>query len=226
MRYRQQAELTANAVNDKFWIESEKLYQTYIGEQAIDNHFAELTQALAILTNVTDKSTVRILQKRLLCQNNGLITTTLSQSLYKFEAVLTAGEEFANAVFKKVNNDWGSMLYNGATTFWETLNGQVDFAYAGSLCHGWSAIPAYLFQRYLLGVKPLSPAFKTFQVSPLLSVMDSASGTVPTPYGEIKISWRKSGENYKGEIIHPEEIKVVLPEGNIEWKVIKKANNE
>ena len=224
MHYRQQAELTANAVNDKCWVESKKLYQTYIGEQVINNHFAELTQALAILTNITDKANIHILQKKLLQQNNNLISTTLSQSLYKFEAVLTAGEEFARDVFKKVNNDWGSMLYNGATTFWETLNGQVDFAYAGSLCHGWSAIPAYLFQRYLLGVNPLSPAFKTFQVSPLLSVMDSASGVVPTPYGEIKISWKKSGENYKGEITHPEEIKVVLPEGNIEWKVIKKAS--
>ena len=226
IRYRQQADLTASAINNKFWVESRKLYQTYIGEQAIHDHFAELTQALAILANVADKPNIHILQKKLLKHNNNLVATTLSQSLYKFEAVLMADEEFAGDVFAKINNDWGSMLYNGATSFWETLKGQADFSYAGSLCHGWSAIPAYLFQRYLLGVKPLSSGFETFQVTPLLSVMDSASGMIPTPYGKIKISWEKAKDKYEGKITHPEEIELVLPKENINinWTIIKEIN--
>lgn len=225
-RYRQQADRTACAINNKFWVKSKKLYQTYIGEQAINNHFAELTQALAILANITDKPNIHILQKKLLQHNNNLVATTLSQSLYKFEAILSTGEEFAGDVFERINNDWGDMLYNGATSFWETLKGQADFSYAGSLCHGWSAIPAYFFQKYLLGVKPLTPAFKNFQVTPLLSVIDSASGVVPTPYGEIKMSWRKSGENYEGRITHPEEIELVLPKENINinWIITKELN--
>ena len=40
------------------------------------------------------------------------------------------------AVYKK-------MLDYGATSFWETELGWVDFSKAGSLCHGWSASPAY-----------------------------------------------------------------------------------
>ena len=220
-RYRQQAELTATAVNDNFLVEPENLYQTYVGDQAINNHFAELTQALAILANVADKQHTQILQEKLLQHDNNLVATSLSQSLYKFEAVLMAGEKFGSKVFKKINNDWGSMLYNGATVFWETLKGQTDFSYAGSLCHGWSAIPAYLFQRYLLGVKPLSPGFKTFQVIPLLSVMDSASGTIPTPSGEIQVSWEKAGKLYRGEIKHPKDIKLVLKNNKINWTVCK-----
>jgi hypothetical protein len=35
------------------------------------------------------------------------------------------------------------MLSCGATTFWETILGAEDFNGAGSLCHGWSAIPVY-----------------------------------------------------------------------------------
>lgn len=35
------------------------------------------------------------------------------------------------------------MLDDGATTFWETELGADDFGGAGSLCHGWSAIPIY-----------------------------------------------------------------------------------
>ena len=40
------------------------------------------------------------------------------------------------------------MLNEGATTFWETDKGERDFSNAGSLCHGWSAFPAYLYIRY------------------------------------------------------------------------------
>ncbi|MFQ7077041.1 MAG: hypothetical protein ACLRSW_03420 [Christensenellaceae bacterium] len=36
------------------------------------------------------------------------------------------------------------MLKRGATTFWETIKGEADFEGAGSLCHGWSAVPVYV----------------------------------------------------------------------------------
>jgi hypothetical protein len=171
-----------------------------------------LTQALAILTNVADKSITHHLQQKILEQDNGLVTTIQSQSLYKFEAILLAGEEFASTVLNEISATWGSMLYAGATSFWETINGDADFDYAGSLSHGWSAIPAYIFQRYLLGIKPLTPGFKTFTVAPLLSVVNSASGTVHTPYGAIEISWEKNGEIYEGKISHPQNIQLLPPE--------------
>ena len=41
------------------------------------------------------------------------------------------------------------MLDKGATTFWETEKGEADFGGAGSLCHGWSAIPIYYFNELL-----------------------------------------------------------------------------
>ena len=43
------------------------------------------------------------------------------------------------------------MLFAGATSFWETDAGAWDFERAGSLCHGWSAVPIYLYYRYVLG---------------------------------------------------------------------------
>jgi hypothetical protein len=41
------------------------------------------------------------------------------------------------------------MLKEGATSFWETLLGAADFGGAGSLCHGWTAIPVYMFDQLL-----------------------------------------------------------------------------
>ena len=40
------------------------------------------------------------------------------------------------------------MVFSGATSFWETELGADDFDGAGSLCHGWSAAPLYLLEKY------------------------------------------------------------------------------
>ncbi len=53
-------------------------------------------------------------------------------------------------VFADIAEKWGYMLYHEATTFWETIEGSKDFGNAGSLCHGWSAIPIYFYHEYAL----------------------------------------------------------------------------
>ena len=56
------------------------------------------------------------------------------------------------------NPDWciddicqkfGGMIFKGATSYWETENGETDFEDAGSLCHGWSSVVCYVFDKYL-----------------------------------------------------------------------------
>jgi hypothetical protein len=41
------------------------------------------------------------------------------------------------------------MLDTGTTTFWETMGGWKTFENAGSLCHGWSAMPIYYYHKLL-----------------------------------------------------------------------------
>lgn len=41
------------------------------------------------------------------------------------------------------------MLFQGATSYWETSLGEADFDDTGSLCHGWSAVGCYVFDKYL-----------------------------------------------------------------------------
>jgi hypothetical protein len=98
------------------------------------------------------------------------------------------------------------MLFHGATSFWETLLGGADFGGAGSLCHGWSAVPIYFYHAYLLGIKPSSPGFKTFTVDPLKTVIDKATGTVPTPFGPIRLEWQKSDQGTTYRLTHPSTI--------------------
>jgi hypothetical protein len=49
---------------------------------------------------------------------------------------------------KEIEEVFGGMLLSGATSYWETAYGEADFSDAGSLCHGWSAVACYVFDKY------------------------------------------------------------------------------
>jgi len=167
-----------------FWDDQEQVYNTYAGDGTAPHH-AELTQGLALCSGVVPLEHAAIVRARLAEQNNSLVRTTLSHTLYKYEALLQEPEKYAGTVFEDIAADWGHMLYNGATSFWETIQGADDFNKAGSLCHGWSAIPVYFYHAYILGIKPLEPGFRKYARNPVPNVVDKAKGTVPTPNGVI-----------------------------------------
>ena len=63
----------------------------------------------------------------------------------------------------------------------------------GSWAHGWSTGAAPALTAYVLGVRPTSPGFSTFAVSPHTGGLASASGSVPTPHGDLHVAWRHVG---------------------------------
>jgi hypothetical protein len=228
-KFRSQAALIARAVHERFWCDRMHAYQTYSGEQGIDHHYAELTQSLAIIAQICSPDQADRLRRRLLDPDNGWIKTTLSQSFYKFQAILQDQEHLGQRVFENIDRDWSLMLHSGATSFWETLKGQFDFNYAGSLCHGWSAIPAYFYSAYLLGIHPLSPGFETFLVEPLRGTVPKASGKIPTPHGIIEVRLEQQGEKLYCDLTHPAGIKPVFksfkPEDQIEVHLSEPDNS-
>jgi alpha-L-rhamnosidase len=58
--------------------------------------------------------------------------------------------------------------------------------------HAWTAYPGYLFQKYILGIRPTSGGFATFDVRPEPGGLTFAEGTVPTVKGLIATRWEKS----------------------------------
>lgn len=63
----------------------------------------------------------------------------------------------------------------------------------GDLSHGWVATPLIQMCEHVLGVRPLSPAYRTIAVRPALSDLQWAKGSVPTPHGPVRVSWRRTG---------------------------------
>ena len=71
---------------------------------------------------------------------------TLSMKAFKYDALLAVSRErYGETVLSEIDTVYGKMLDAGATSFWETEVGEADFHGAGSLCHGWSALPAYFY---------------------------------------------------------------------------------
>lgn len=177
------------AVEAQFWDAGEAAFRTHGRAPTL----AALTQALAVLAGVGSESLRDRVLERLARPDSGLAEPGLSQSFYLFEALMTRRDRYAATVLSRIESTWGAMLDAGATTFWETIKGASDFSNAGSLCHGWSAVPVYVLYHDLLGIRPLEPGFRRFAADPVTSVATAGSGVVPVPAGQIRLRWRHDG---------------------------------
>lgn len=141
--------LKLNTVIDSvFWNEDKGVYASYLKHGEI-YHYCELTQSLIAAADICPAEKLDSILNAL--AGNKLIYVTISHSIFKYEALMRLPTKYARFVFNQIAEKWGYMLYNNATTFWETILGASDFGNAGSLCHGWSAIPIYFYFKYALG---------------------------------------------------------------------------
>jgi hypothetical protein len=121
-----------------------------------------------------------------------------SQCVYPFmsyfEVLARYQSGLADSALELIRREWGYMVKNGPrTSMWELIGpyGGVGPGNSPSLEHGWSSGAAPALTNYVLGVQPTSPGFATFTVTPHPSDLTWAKGTIPTPRGDIAVSWRR-----------------------------------
>ena len=168
------------AINNVFWDDEKKEYFTYLiggerekkpfGSRVVGGrleHKAELSQALAVCCGAAQNerldACIDVLSRTVGGPDSGLPPVppddekmhpiTISHLVYKYEALMKRPEKYGRLVFADIARVFGYMLYRQATTFWETIDGGYAFSDAGSLCHGWSAVPVYMYWRYGAGYR-------------------------------------------------------------------------
>lgn len=149
--YRQKVYALNLSLNKYFFNDDEKIYYSYL-KQGKQFHLGELTQALCVLSNACEDNKNEIL-KALAYGKTNMKKISLSHSIFKYEALMRDEKKYSAFVFEEIAKKWGEMVFKGATSFWETETGERAFGNAGSLCHGWSAVPVYFYFRYALGYK-------------------------------------------------------------------------
>ena len=155
---------------------------------------------------------------------------------YMLQAMAKAGD-YAGAM-KFISEFWGAMIDLGATTFWEDFHtdwlkedvapitdlvpeGKKDihgdfgaYCYQGlrhSLCHGWASGPTAWLSQHVLGVEIVEPGYKVVKINPHLGNLEWVEGSVPTPFGDIKVSHRKDAEgNVVSKVDAPVGVSVIM----------------
>lgn len=108
------------------------------------------------------------------------------------------------------DRSWRHMVDSGATITWEAW----DQRYKPNLDwnHAWGAAPANLLPRFVLGVQVSKPGWSEARIQPHPGGLRFASGTVPTPRGTVRVSW-KTAPKFTLSAVLPAgmEAKVRLP---------------
>ena len=100
--------------------------------------------------------------------------------------------------FSSIKDLWGGVIELGGTAPWECyrpswnngigITDPVPNTQSGvtSLCHPWGAGPVKWLNEEVLGIKPTTPGFRTYDILPHLGrTLTRVSGKTPTPFGEI-----------------------------------------
>ena len=110
---------------------------------------------------------------------------------------------------------WLTMVDRGATTMWEEWEG-VDSRGVphGSLNHYSKGAVATFLHRYVAGLRPTEPGYRTFEVRPRPGGgITSATTRHISPYGPIELSWRLGDGTTELDVLVPAgtTATVVLP---------------
>lgn len=108
--------------------------------------YTVLGNALAVLAGATAGEEAQCLCEKL--TSGKLADSSLSMKIWEYEALLrTDADRYREFVLGEIRKNYAHMLDSGSDTVWETIDGASDFSGAGSLCHGWSAIPVYIYHK-------------------------------------------------------------------------------
>ena len=150
MKYAETAYKINQAIKKNFYNEKTKLFNSFDNRDF--DKYSVLTNALCLLCGAAEDVDKTVILK-ILEKNGGevdgaaVIPNTLSMNSFRFDALLKVdGKKYKDVILNELDRDYLYMLRSGATSFWETINGDFDFGYAGSLCHGWSALPIYYYE--------------------------------------------------------------------------------
>lgn len=143
--YSDKAKLLNSRIFEEFYNSSDRMFVNRLGEK----NYSELVNSWAVLCGAAKGKVAEDICEILAADSN-ITKITLSMACFKYDALLmTDREKYKNYILSDIRRKYKLMLDAGATSFWETEKGDRDFSNAGSLCHGWSAMPVYYYNTLL-----------------------------------------------------------------------------
>jgi len=86
------------------------------------------------------------------------------------------------------DRSWRHMVDSGTTITWEAWDQR--YKPNQDWNHVWGAAPANLLPHFVLGVQVSKPGWSEAEIQPHPGGLEFASGTVPTPRGAVRVTWK------------------------------------
>lgn len=188
--YRALAKKVRANLNRRAWDEARGLYRV---NPDGEREFARQANVYAVVFGVADADRARRVGAELAKDELPAVGTPYVRG-WELIAISRAG--LHEAFWTGLEKTFGAMLDAGATTFWEGFDadakGDAQYAFYGrpwgkSLCHAWSAWPAFLFVSEAMGVKPTADGWASHEMRPIPGA-EGMKAKVPTPKGTLSFS--------------------------------------
>lgn len=191
-KYKQKFVLLKENLFKYFWDEEQGAFiDSYLsGKKNVTRH----ANIFAILFDFVDEQKADKILNQVLLNDNITQITTPYFKFFEQDALCKLGQ--TNKVYQIICDYWGGMIEQDATTFWEEYipeeRGNAVYEMYGdpfgkSLCHAWGASPIYLLGRYFAGIKPTSPGYETFTITPNIDLFNTLECTFPVKSGTVKL---------------------------------------
>lgn len=196
--FKNRAKAVRDRINDLLYHTAKGIYVDGEGSEHSSLHSNMFMLAFDLVPDDRKKTVVDFVKSRgMACSVYG--AQHLLDALY-----LNGEADYALELMTATHNrSWWNMIEAGSTMTLEAW----DIIYKKNLDwnHAWGAAPANIIPRYIAGVRPLKPGFRTVLIQPQLGKLESLYAKVPTPLGAVKISWKAD----------PGMLEITVPDGMI-----------
>ncbi|WP_428934296.1 alpha-L-rhamnosidase C-terminal domain-containing protein [Streptomyces sp. ACT015] len=209
-RWTERAALVADAVNSLLWDASAG---AYLDSGTGPVRHAQDGNAIAVTSGVADAGRAASALAHLdatthrpygnAFMDNDTLFGGASQRVYAFTSYPEIVARFetgrADSALDQIRRTYGWMdRHDPGITHWEGIgpDGSLyEDAYT-SMAHGWSTgvLPALTHQ--LLGARPTSPGYATWEVRPHPGSVTWAQGQLPTPHGPLRVEWQRTAASF------------------------------
>ena len=147
--------------------------------------------ALAILSGLADKSCLGGITK--------VLTSVENASPYMEKYVLDALCEtgLVREAIARMRRRYKNMVEYDYSTLWEY------WGMEGTLNHAWSGGPLITMSKYIAGIRPLSTAYKVFEIKPVIDELTFIKCSVPSVNSVIRLEIRKTENSIRMNVEIP-----------------------
>lgn len=175
--------------NSKF-INADGLYIDGLGSEHSSTHANLFPLAFGL---VPEKNITKVAEY---IKSKGMATGVYGAN-YLMEALYNAGEDdyALELLTSETDRSWMNMINVGSTMTTEAW----DVKYMPEYCgwsHAWSASPAHIIPRKLMGIEPLEPGFGKISIKPQPANLSYAKVKLPTIRGDILVDFDRQERKY------------------------------